>query len=63
MNPPLPPRVFLRTVTASSAAIATRAPARVLVDERDAQAAVPGYVADGKRVHGTKYPGDHVSRQ
>ena len=56
MNLPLPRRVFLMTLAASSAALATHAQAQALVDEKDAQAAVLGYVADAKRVDVKKYP-------
>ena len=56
MNLPLPRRVFLMTLAASGAALATHAQAQALVDEKDAQAAVLGYVADAKRVDVKKYP-------
>ncbi len=56
MNLPLPRRVFLMTLAASSAALATHAQAQSLVDEKDAQAAALGYVADAKRVDVKKYP-------
>ena len=49
-------RVFLITLAASGAALATRAQAQALVDEKDAQAAALGYVADAKRVDVKKYP-------
>jgi High potential iron-sulfur protein len=56
MNLPLPRRVFLMTLAASGAALATRAQAQALLDEMDAQAAALGYVADAKRVDVKKYP-------
>ncbi len=56
MNHPLPRRVFLMTLAATGAALATSAHAQAMVDEKDAQAAALGYVADGKRVDTKKYP-------
>ena len=56
MNLPLPRRVFLITLVASGAALATRAQAQALVDEKDAQAAALGYVAEAKRADAKKYP-------
>ena len=56
MNLPLPRRVFLMTLAASGAVIATRAQAQTLVDEKDAQAAALGYVAEAKRADAKKYP-------
>ena len=56
MNRPLPRRVFLITLAASGAALATRAQAQALVDEKDPQAVALGYVADAKRVDVKKYP-------
>jgi anaerobic selenocysteine-containing dehydrogenase len=56
MNVQLPRRVFLMTLAASGAALATQAQAQALVDEKDAQAAALGYVADAKRVDVKKYP-------
>jgi hypothetical protein len=56
MNLPLPRRVFLMTLAASGAALATRAQAQALVDEKDAQAAALGYVAEAKRADGKKFP-------
>ena len=56
MNLPLPRRVFLMTLAASGAALATSAQAQTLVDEKDAQAAALGYVAEAKRVDVKKYP-------
>ena len=55
MNLPLSRRVFLLTIAASSATLASRAQAQTLVDEKDAQAAALGYVADAKRVDVKKY--------
>ena len=56
MKQPLPRRVFLMTLAASGAALATQAQAQALVDEKDAQAAALGYVADAKRVDVKKFP-------
>ena len=56
MNLPLHRRVFLITLAASGAALATRAQAQALVDEKDAQAVALGYVADAKRVDVKKHP-------
>lgn len=56
MTQPIQRRVFLMTVAASSAAVATVARAQALVDEKDAQAMALGYVADAKRVDGKKFP-------
>ena len=56
MNLPLPRRVFLMTLAASGATLATRAQGQALVDEKDAQAAALGYVAEAKRVDAKKYP-------
>ena len=56
MNLPLPRRVFLMTLAASGAALAAYAQAQALVDEKDAQAAALGYVADATRVDVKKYP-------
>ena len=55
MNRPFPRRVFLITLAASGAALATRAQAQALVDEKDPQAVALGYVADAKRVDVKKY--------
>ncbi len=50
-------RVFLMTVAASTAALGTSAAfAQAMVDEKDAQAAALGYVADAKRVDAKKFP-------
>lgn len=56
MNRPIQRRVFLMSLVASSAGFAAGARAQVLVDEKDAQAAALGYVADAKRVDTKKYP-------
>jgi hypothetical protein len=48
--------VFLMTVATTGAAFAAGARAQALVDEKDAQAAALGYVADAKRVDTKKYP-------
>ena len=56
MNFHLPRRVFLMTLAASGTALTTRAQAQALVDEKDAQAAALGYVAEAKRVDVKKYP-------
>jgi formylmethanofuran:tetrahydromethanopterin formyltransferase len=56
MNLPHPRRVFLMTLAASGAVLATGAQAQALVDEKDAQAAALGYVAEAKRVDVKKYP-------
>ena len=56
MNRPLPRRVFLMTLAVSGAALATRALAQALVDEKGPQAAALGYVAEAKRVDVKKYP-------
>ena len=56
MNLHLPRRVFLMTLAASGAALATGAQAQALLDEKDAQAIALGYVADAKRVDTKKFP-------
>ena len=56
MTMPMPRRVFLMTLAASGAALATSAQAQALVDEKDAQAAALGYVAEAKRADIKKYP-------
>jgi anaerobic selenocysteine-containing dehydrogenase len=53
---PLPRRVFLMTLAASGAALASSAQAQALVDEKDAQAGALGYVAEAKRADVKKYP-------
>jgi len=44
------------TLAASGAALATRAQAQALVDEKNPQAVALGYVADAKRVDVKKFP-------
>jgi hypothetical protein len=56
MNQALPRRVFMLTLAASGAALATSAHAQAMVDEKDAQAAALGYVADAKRADAKKFP-------
>ena len=56
MTLPLPRRVFLMTLAASGASLAISAQAQTMVDEKDAQAAALGYVADAKRADVKKYP-------
>lgn len=57
MNRPFPRRVFLMTAAAAcGAALATRAQAQALLDEKSPQAVALGYVADAKRVNVKKYP-------
>lgn len=56
MNHPLPRRVFLMTLAASGAALATHVQAQSLVDEKDSQAVALGYVADARRVDVKKFP-------
>ena len=56
MNQPQPRRVFLMTLAATGAALATGAQAQALLDENDAQAVALGYVADAKRVDVKKFP-------
>ena len=56
MNRPQPRRVFLLTLAATGAALATRALAQAQVDEKDPQAAALGYVAEAKRVDAKKFP-------
>ena len=56
MTMPRPRRVFLLTLAATGVALATRASAQGLVDEKDPQAVALGYVADAKRVDVKKYP-------
>ena len=56
MNLPFPRRVFLMTLAASGVALATRAQAQALVDEKDPQAAALGYVADAKLADVKKFP-------
>ena len=56
MNRSIPRRVFMLTVAAAGASLATGARAQAMVDEKDAQAAALGYVADAKRVDSKKFP-------
>ena len=56
MNLPLPRRVFLMTVAATAAALASVAQAQAIVDEKDVQATALGYVADATRADAKKYP-------
>jgi High potential iron-sulfur protein len=56
MHQPLPRRVFLMTLGACGAALATGAQAQAMLDEKDAQAVALGYVADAKRVDVKKFP-------
>jgi High potential iron-sulfur protein len=56
MHRPLHRRVFLMSLAASSAVLAGPAQAQALVDEKDAQAAALGYVAEAKRADAKKFP-------
>jgi hypothetical protein len=56
MNQSHPRRVFMLTLAAAGAGLATRAQAQAMVDEKDAQAVALGYVAEAKRVDAKKYP-------
>ena len=56
VNQTLSRRIFLVTLAASGAALATGAQAQALLDEKDALAVALGYVADAKRVDVRKYP-------
>jgi len=56
MPAPMPRRVFLMSLAAAPAAVSTLAHAQALVDEKDAQAAALGYVADAKRVDTKRFP-------
>ena len=56
MNLPVSRRVFVMTLAASGAALATRANAQAMVDEKDAQAGALGYAAEASRVDAKKYP-------
>ncbi len=49
-------RVFLISASACGLAITGQAQAQAMVDEKDAQAAALGYVADNKRVDTKKFP-------
>ncbi len=55
MNLPVSRRVFMMTLAASGAALATRANAQAMVDEKDAQAGALGYAAEASRVDAKKY--------
>ncbi|GAA5166090.1 high-potential iron-sulfur protein [Viridibacterium curvum] len=56
MKHPVSRRVFLLTLAASGAALATRAQAQATLDEKDPQAVALGYVADAKRADAKKFP-------
>lgn len=58
MTQPIQRRVFLMTLATSTTAVSTLAQAQApaLLDEKDAQAAALGYVADAKRVDTKKFP-------
>jgi len=66
MNIQLPRRVFLITLAAAGATLATSAQAQAkplpLLDEKDPQAVALGYVAESKRVDAKKYP-KHAASQ
>ena len=49
-------RVFLMTVAAAGTGMAGLARAQAMVDEKDAQAAALGYVADAKKADTKKFP-------
>jgi hypothetical protein len=49
-------RIFLMTLAATGAGLGASAHAQALVDEKDAQAAALGYVADAKRADVKKFP-------
>lgn len=51
-----PRRVFLMTLAATGAALATGARAQALLDEKDATAVALGYVADAAKADTKKYP-------
>ena len=56
MNPSNPRRVFMLTLAAAGAGLASSAHAQTMVDEKDAQAVALGYVADAKRADTKKFP-------
>ncbi len=56
MSSLIPRRVFMLSVAATGAVLASSAKAQALVDEKDAQAAALGYVAEAKRADTKKYP-------
>ena len=49
-------RVFMMTVAAGGATLATGAPAQAKLDEKDPQAVALGYFADATKVDTKKYP-------
>ena len=49
-------RIFLMTVSATTAGFSLAARAQALVDEKDPQAAALGYVAEASRTDAKKYP-------
>jgi hypothetical protein len=49
-------RSFLLTLAVSGTALSTTAHAQAMVDEKDAQAAALGYVAENKKADIKKYP-------
>ena len=49
-------RLFFMTLAAGSAGFAIQVKAQALLDEKDAQAAALGYVADATRTDTKKYP-------
>ena len=49
-------RLFFMTLAAGSAGFSIQAKAQALLDEKDAQAAALGYVADATRTDTKKYP-------
>ena len=51
-----PRRVFLMTLAATGAALATGARAQALLDEKDATAVALAYVADAAKADTKKYP-------
>lgn len=51
-----PRRTFLLAVAATGAALAGTARAQAMVDEKDAQAAALGYVADAGKADAKKFP-------
>lgn len=55
MNQTLKRRVFLISLAACGASLATSAKAQSMVDEKDAQASALGYVAEAKRTDAKKF--------
>ena len=51
-----PRRVFLKTLTAGAAALASGAHAQAKLDESDPQAVALGYVAEASKADTKKYP-------